>query len=158
MGETFKNAYDKFTKKLIQNKSEKYVEMQEICTKSEALRDFYYVCKAVTDISLNSKKIILEGDNVQGVFQEEDINGAKLKVVEFFMTYHIREIEYFVDVIEEMYPYAIEWDEKRVIRGNIYGEQSALGRCGKMYSFYYIPKDIWKELRLEFITELKETC
>ena len=160
MGKTYCNAYGQFSQ-LLSAKSEIYFEeIKKNCEVDSVKKEFYELCKCIVDIALNAKKCKPEDNQVQAVFSEMDINIAKNKVIEFVRVYEIKDSKNFLNAVEDIYPYAIEWDDKRGTCAVVFDEKEKskrdLSRIGGYYSFTQLPNNIWNEIKDEILEELKQ--
>ena len=117
MGETYCNAYDQFRYVLNTGMESYFEEIKKICETESVAKEFYEVCKSITDIGLNSNKSKNEEGIIQGYFFETDINIAKSNVIKFIKVHEIKDIEGFLRVVEDIYDNAVEWDDKRAKTG-----------------------------------------
>lgn len=110
---------------------------------------FYELCKKFADIGLNAPKQIIEGTfNVQGYFQDSDINIATKETVAYIKQWKITDIDLLFELIGNMHSLAVDWDEKRTKSANIKNSSYNydVGLAGKLHNFSKLPQEIFDEI------------
>lgn len=112
--------------------------------------EFYELCKKFADIGLNAPKRVVEGTcNVQGCFQDNDINIAVNETVFYIKHWKIIEIDLLFELINNMHSLAVDWDETRqksaFIKSAGYNYNG--GYAGKLHNFSELPQDIFDKIK-----------
>ena len=111
--------------------------------------EFYELCKKFADIGLNApKRVIEETCDVQGCFQDYDINIAVNETVTYIKHWKITEIDLLFELISNMHSLAVDWDETRqksaFIKSASYNYNG--GYAGKLHNFSELPQDIFDKI------------
>lgn len=111
--------------------------------------EFYELCKKFSDIGLNApKRVIEETCDVQGYFQDNDINIAVIETVAYIKHWKITEIDLLFELISNMHSLAVDWDETRqksaFIKSAGYNYNG--GYAGKLHNFSELPQDIFDKI------------
>lgn len=110
---------------------------------------FYELCKKFSDIGLNAPKHVIEGTcDVQGCFQDNDINIAVSEAVSYIKDWKITEVDLLLELICNMHSLAVDWDETRQKSAFIKsaGHNYNAGYAGKLYNFSKLPKNIFDKI------------
>lgn len=147
MGSVISNSKEQFFNHLINSKD--IVRLGVFTVLKEKYLEFYDVCKAFADISLNAPKYRLPGTcDIQGSFQFSDIEIAKNKAKNFYEKNAIDNMEEYLFAIKELHRLAVEFDDPRCTGGRVMSENNnfTFGTYGKYYNFAEIPLDIWNQI------------
>ena len=111
--------------------------------------NFYELCKKFSDIGLNAPKRVIEATyDVQGCFQDEDMNIAKLETVKFINYWKITEIDLLLELICKMHQFAVDWEDSRqkstLVMRNRYDHN--FGYVGKYHNFSKLPQELFDKL------------
>lgn len=136
-----------------------YDELNMILTNDKTKKEFFELCKKFEDIPLNADKYI--GDEpgvISACFKFSNIALAKEAAKSFYVLYHIKNVDAYIESIHKLYPQAVEQDDDRQKCGMIRNEDInySLGYYGAYFNFQELPRDEWdrisKELKEYLIT------
>lgn len=154
----FHNAREQFYDELLQNDSLPD-ELMRILSVNPQESGFFELCQNFEDIALNAPKIRKQGTcEVQGVFQFTDIDTAKRATKAYIQEHHIIDVHSFLEVVHDMYPHAVLWDDKReksgLVRPEDYDGTSPF--AGVYYDFTRIPEDQWQEIIADVLKYIQD--
>jgi len=142
----FHNAREQFYDKLLQ-KDNLPDELARILSINPQESGVFELCQKFEEIALNTRKIRKQGTcEVQGVFQFTDIDKAIYATKAYVRKHHINDVHSFLEIVHDMYPHAVLWDDKRtksgLVRPEGYDWTSPV--AGVYYDFTRIPEDQWR--------------
>lgn len=134
-------------------------ELNVLLTNDKTKKEFFELCKKFEDIPLNADKFI--GDEpgaITACFKFADIALAKEAAKSFYISYHIKNVDEYIESIHKLYPQAVEQDDDRQKSARTRNEDinHSLGYDGAYFNFRELPENEWgrisKELKEYLIT------
>ncbi len=133
-------------------------ELKTVFETKEAKSDFFEVCKKFENVSLNAIKFNDdELHTVPAVFKYSDIALAKDEAKKFYILYHIKNVDEYIETIHKLYFQAVDDDDDRQTSGFIKNEDicRSLGYYGTFFNFGELPEDVWNKISKELKDYLK---
>lgn len=149
----YRNEREYFFEK-VENSTEyeKYPEMCNLLKKHKCDDEFYNLCQAFIDISLNAPKFP-DKDNlkVEACFLYLDMDKAKEITKNFITTFNIQNIEELLAVIKMFYPYAS--NDNRQKSGTLFKDVPYNSpNIGVYIDFCRLPDEIWDKIVQDIIS------
>lgn len=161
------DAKDQFYAELEQKIKNKEIESEEFVAfvashigenPEDNTSNFYELCSAFSDISLNAPKWSdPQNCDVQASFQYADIDKAKVVFKGYIAETGLADIAGVLEAVGQMHRLAVAWDDPRVISEVVHPEgfNWQPGFWGKYDNFCELPKDIWQKIKMEILEEMK---
>lgn len=132
---------------------EKYPEMKNLLKEHICDEEFYHLCKAFIDISLNAPKFPNKEDlTVEACFQYSDMDKAKDATYSFIDKFNIQNIEDLLTVVKMFYPYASH--DNRPKSGTLFKDAPYNSpNIGIYIDFCRMPDEIWEKLVQEILNK-----
>ena len=150
MGKKISNAVEQFYSSLTDNEELRKMKIYEVL--EDSCMEFYNVCARFADISLNAPKYRILGTyDIQGCFQDKDIEEAKEVAKDFYARKSIEDVDELLKAIRVMYRLAVDFDDTRCSSTVIKSENvdNSYGYLGTYYNFAEIPQNIWDDVEKE---------
>lgn len=133
-------------------------ELTDLLKKDKTKKEFFDLCKKFEDISLNADKFIVDEPNaISACFKFSDIALAKEAAKTFYILYHIKNVDEYIEAIHKLYPQTVEQDDDRQKSGFIRNEDinRSLGYYGIYFNFRELPENEWDKISKELKEYLK---